>query len=169
MGKVRYRPGCWWTARRLPSPFRSGQARAPRRCLESDVGATECPCQVVPLVTSVRCRAREFKSCVGPAIVATTLVSLRTELTNEGLRLLPRRRPFVDCSMASRLRHGEIAMLPKSVKSLACLAGAALILEATSVSVEPAGSSDVVTYHYDNARSGLNANEVSLSPATVTW
>jgi hypothetical protein len=48
------------------------------------------------------------------------------------------------------------------------LASLAMAFAASTVSVEPAGIPDVVTYHYDNARTGLNSSEFVLSPATVT-
>ena len=51
---------------------------------------------------------------------------------------------------------------------LASLTLAAMAFAASTVSVEPAGVPDVVTYHYDNARTGLNSSEFVLAPATVT-
>jgi hypothetical protein len=53
-------------------------------------------------------------------------------------------------------------------RGVAFLAGVALVFGATSRTVAPAGAPDIVTYHYDNARTGLNSNELLLSPATVS-
>jgi hypothetical protein len=53
-------------------------------------------------------------------------------------------------------------------RKLASLAISAMASAAATVSVEPAGIPDVVTYHYDNARTGLNSTEVVLAPGTVT-
>src|SRR5258706_8393478 len=48
------------------------------------------------------------------------------------------------------------------------LSAVGLALASTSLTVEPAGVPDVVTYHYDTARTGLNSSELVLSPTTVT-
>jgi outer membrane protein assembly factor BamB len=55
----------------------------------------------------------------------------------------------------------------KSANTAVFLVGALLAFQAMSLTVMPAVPADVVTYHYDNARTGLNAGEFQLSPATV--
>src|SRR5262245_12898707 len=71
--------------------------------------------------------------------------------------------------MAFRLRLAVGAMsIGIPVWKRASLAIVAMAFAAMSLTVEPAGVPDVLTYHYDNARTGLNSTEFVLAPATVT-